>query len=182
MEFRLHYRGELKGNGDPGHKHALRTYFHKLLAELWRQPPLVNRPELAAETPREGKVSLSLKRGLYRFVPLVSERLHAIAELDIVMLRAGPPGQILRGGGDVDNRLKTLLDALKVPEANALPPGIVPKPGENPFFCLLEDDKLVTSIRIETDRLLDPQHENEVLLLMRVTTKYTEAIWANVGL
>jgi hypothetical protein len=108
--------------------------------------------------------------------------LHAIAELDIVMLRPGPPGQILRGGADIDNRLKTLLDALKVPEANALPDGIAPEPGEDPFFCLLEDDKLVTSIRIETDRLLVPRDENEVLLLMRVTTKYTVATWANIGL
>jgi len=38
MEFRLHYRGELKGNGDRAHKHDLRTYFHKLLAELWKRP------------------------------------------------------------------------------------------------------------------------------------------------
>jgi len=176
MEFRLHYRGLLKGNGDPTHKHTLRRCFHKQLAELWKQPPLANRPQLLG--------SLSLQRGPYRFVPLVCGTLHAIAELDIVMLRPGPPGQILRGGADIDNRLKTLLDALKVPEANALPDGIAPGPEEDPFFCLLEDDKLVTSIRVETDRLLDPgnENENEVLLLMRVTTKYTEATWANIGL
>jgi hypothetical protein len=47
---------------------------------------------------------------------------------------------------------------------------------------LLEDDKLVTVIRIEADRLLDPKNENEVVLLMRITTKYTQHIWANAGL
>lgn len=182
MEFRLNYRGELKGDGDSQHKHELRRHFHAQLTELWKQPPLVNRPDFTADTPPDGKVSLSMTQGAFRFVPLVSTRLHAVAHLDLVLLRPGPPGHLLRGGGDIDNRLKTLLDALKVPEANALPAGVVPGPGENPFFCLLEDDKLVTSIRVETDRLLDPQNEREVLLLMRVTTKYTEVIWANIGL
>lgn len=182
MEFRLSYRGELKGNGDPGHKHAIRRVFHTQLTELWRQPPLSGRPELAAAAPAAGQLTLSVERPPYRFVPLVSTRLHATADLDIVLLRPGPPGHILRGGGDIDNRLKTLLDALKLPEVNALPPGAVPAAGEDPFYCLLEDDKLVTGIRVEADRFLDAANEREGLLLIRVTTKYTEAIWANIGL
>jgi hypothetical protein len=134
------------------------------------------------EMPKPGYISLSIKRGAFRFVPLVSTRLHAIADLEVLLLRPGPPGHLLQGGGDIDNRLKTLLDSLKVPEENALPKGIVPGPSESPYYCLLEDDKLVTGIRVETDRLLDPQNEREVLLVIRVTTKYTSAIFANVGL
>lgn len=182
MEFRLTYRGELKGNGDPRHKHDLRRQFHLQLAELWKQTPLVNRPELAAATPPAGKVSLSMARGPFRFVPLVSTEIHAVADLDMVLLRPGAPGEILRGGGDIDNRLKTLFDALKVPEPNALPPGTTPQAGEDPFYCVLEDDKLVTRVRVETDRLLDPKDEREVLLILRVLTKYTDTIWANIGL
>ncbi len=182
MEFRLSYRGELKGNGEPVHKHAIRRAFHAQLRELWGQPPLVTQPELAAAAPAAGEVTLSVDRPPYRFVPLVSTRIHATADLDIVLLRPGPPGHILRGGGDIDNRLKTLLDALKVPEVNALPPGATPGLGEDPFYCLLEDDKLVTGIRVEADRFLDAAHEREVLLVIRVITKYTQAIWANLGL
>lgn len=182
MEFRLSYRGELKGNGEPAHKHAIRRAIHTQLAELWRQPPLLGRPNLVAAAPGPGELTLSVARPPYRFVPLVSTRLHATADLDIVLLRPGPPGHILRGGGDIDNRLKTLLDALKIPEANALPLGAAPVAGEDPFYCLLEDDKLVTGIRVETDRFLDAANEREVLLVIRVVTKYTEAIWANVGL
>jgi hypothetical protein len=33
---------------------------------------------------------------------------------------------------------------------------VSPKPGEDPFFCLLEDDKQVSHLSVETDRLLDP--------------------------
>jgi hypothetical protein len=113
---------------------------------------------------------------------LVSSRLHSIAELDVVMLRPGAPGEIIRGGGDIDNRLKTLLDALKVPEGNALPANCIPQGDEEPFYCLLEDDNLVTVVRLEADRLLDAQNDREVLLLVRVVTKYTLATWANIGL
>lgn len=182
MEFTLTYRGELKGNGDRQHKHELRRYFHVQLTELWKQPPLASRQEYAAELVKPGQMSLSISRGGFRFVPLVSPQLHAIAELGILMLRPGPPGHLLRGGGDIDNRLKTLLDALKVPEDNALPNGIGPQTSETPFFCLLEDDKLVTAIRVETDRLLDYRDENEVILVIRVATRYTEATFGNIGL
>jgi hypothetical protein len=69
-----------------------------------------------------------------------------------------------------------------MPEVNALPGGAAPAANEDPFFCLLEDDKLVTGVRVETDRFLEAVNEREVLLLIRVITKDTEAIWANVGL
>lgn len=182
MEFRLNYRGILKANGDREHKHNLRRHFHSQLSELWKQPPLADRPQLASESPKPGQVSLSRAVGSFRFVPLISGRIHAVAELELLLLRPGPPGHLLRGGGDIDNRLKTLLDALKIPEPNALPTDVIPKDSEIPFYCLLEDDKLVTAIRVETDRLLDPRDELEVLLVIHVATKYTSTVWANIGL
>jgi hypothetical protein len=42
----------------------------------------------------------------------------AQAELDVLLLAANLPGALIRRGGDIDNRLKTLFDALSVP-ANA---------------------------------------------------------------
>jgi len=180
MQFTLSYRGELKSNGDKEHKHNLRRHFHVQLANLWKQPPLKDRPELTADP--QGNLSLLIRQGSFRFVPLVSTRINAIADLDILMLRPGVPGDIIKVGGDIDNRLKTLLDALKVPEANAIPPNCTPQSGEDPFCCLLEDDKLVTSIRIETDRLLDASSENEVLLVVRVSTKLTKICWGTIGL
>lgn len=163
MKFRLIYRGELKGNGDSKHKHQLRRHFHKQLADLWRQPPLVSRFDLHANEPVPNKINLSIRRSGFRFVPLVSPKLWAVAELDCVLLRPGPPGELIRSGGDIDNRLKTLLDALKVPEENALPAEAMPESDEIPFFCLLEDDKLITALRVETDRLLDPLNDREIV-------------------
>lgn len=115
-------------------------------------------------------------------MPLVSSTLFAVAELDCVLLRPGPPGELFRSGGDIDNRLKTLLDALKVPEQNALPSGAKPEDDETPFFCLLEDDKLITALRVETDRLLNPRDDREVDLLVRVNIEFTKMTYDNMGL
>jgi hypothetical protein len=53
-----------------------------------------------------------------------------------------------------------------------LPKHAKPESGEDPFFCLLEDDNLITEIKVTTDRLLVPQREAEgvhdVVLMIHV--------------
>ena len=57
-----------------------------------------------------------------------------------------------------DNRIKTLIDCLRKPEnANELRGNETPRTGEDPFFCLLEDDRLVSHFAVETDMLLDEE-------------------------
>jgi hypothetical protein len=74
--------------------------------------------------------------------------------LDILFLRAEGKNYILQGG-DIDGRLKTLFDALRIPrDANELPARAEPEPDENPLFCLLENDDLISEVRVNTDRLL----------------------------
>jgi hypothetical protein len=64
--------------------------------------------------------------------------------------------------GDLDNRIKTLIDTLRKPQnANELRGHETPSAGEDPFFCLLEDDDLVTGLTVETDMLLDPPCEGD---------------------
>jgi hypothetical protein len=108
----------------------------------------------------------------YRFVPLVNKELDLICGLDILFLRRENPGNLVSNSGDVDNRIKTLLDALKVPEDGGELLKSPPSEDEQPFYCLLEDDKLVTELNIKTDRLLTPVrpngHENEVVLILQV--------------
>ena len=86
--------------------------------------------------------------------------------------------------GDIDNRLKTLFDALRAPKnATEIPKGAVPGPDEDPFFCLLEDDALITAVSVETERLLTAnQGSTEVHLDIQVLTRPTAVIIANMGL
>jgi hypothetical protein len=118
------------------------------------------------------------------FAPLVSERLHMATDLTITLLRPEPPGRIVTQGGDIDNRLKTLLDALKVPrQPDDLPASAEPSEEEMPFFCLVSDDQLITNLDIKTDRLLDPSAEaSEVVLLIHVRTRLLKGTLANLGL
>jgi hypothetical protein len=188
MEFTLYYRGELKSNGGPDDKHRLRRHFHCQLRQLWEQKPLnAFKGSLLVSPdphPLEGNLSVLRHIGGFAFAPLVSERIHLIAELEILLLRPEAPGSIITQGGDIDNRIKTLLDGLKVPsEPNALPKGAVPQSDETPFFCLLEDDNLITRVSVETDRLLEPVDSNsEVVLFIHIKTKQLTVLCGTLGL
>lgn len=177
MRFTLNYRGPLKSNRGPADKLALRRHFHPQLRELWGQRPLQGRLE------KVGEAKLLRQVGAFTFLPLVAPALDLVAALRITMLRPGEPGAIVHGG-DLDNRIKTLLDALGVPSAaDAIPRGESPAEGEHPLFVLLDDDRLVTDVEVKTDRLLDARGDgSEVLLLIHVTTSAVVGTWNNIGL
>ncbi len=111
----------------------------------------------------------------YRFVPLVREQYGTTCSLEILFLRRDNPGSLVSSGGDIDNRIKVLLDALRMPGNESEVAGYPPADTENPFFCLLEDDKLITGISVTTDRLLllraDDEKEHDVFLVILVKTK-----------
>jgi len=110
----------------------------------------------------------------FNWPPLVREDLGIAAALDILFLRRDPPGEIISGGGDLDNRLKVLFDALRKPKTREEVKGFTPEGGEDPFFYLLEDDLLINDVRINTDRLLTPllpgEGQNDVALVIHVRT------------
>ena len=69
----------------------------------------------------------------------------------------------------------------KVP--GELAAGDTPAADEQPFYCLLEDDNLITKVTVITDRLLEPAvNSNEVLLLICVNIHATQLINKNMGL
>ena len=215
MEFRLIYSGPLSANPDATGKHAVRKVFHQQLAELWRKHPLLNKqvtvpviryttpsnmvsypgpgvPQVMASDSNEAKpwvehLADQYTRGKYRFVPLV-EVGHAVCSLDILFLRHEAPGHLVKSnGGDIDGRIVTLFDGLRmVDKADELGKFQAPGPDENPFYCLLQDDKSITDLHVTTDRLLLPEkpgHEiNNVHHVIHVKTQSIspEALFADV--
>lgn len=107
--------------------------------------------------------------GQKHFLPLVRSSLHLSCEIDILFLRQQDPGALVSQGGDIDNRIKTLLDALRMPSPDE--ENKYPTPAQGPVFCLMESDTLVSRLNIDTDRLLFPETEkpNEVHLVMDVS-------------
>ena len=185
MEFTLYYRGILKANGGAKEKHELRRIFHRQLKELWHQKPLINFQKTMLDTTTKNQ-SLNIIKKIHNFEldPLDTEKATLIAELSISLLRPEPPGSLILNSGDIDNRLKTLLDALKVPASpGELPPEEKPGPDETPFFCLLEDDSLITKISVSTDRFLEPGlNKSEVVIQIHVVTKHIVVYMGTIGL
>lgn len=108
-----------------------------------------------------------------------------ICGLHILFLRPDTPGQMIRSG-DIDNRLKTLFDALRMPaEAQELGKYREPVEGETPFHVLLQDDKLISQLSVETDLLLEPSalepDENDARLVITVQTRIYGARWGNLS-
>lgn len=176
----MHYRGKLNANGKPEHKHDLRKHFHNQLATLWSQEPLKEQSSLLQKRTK-GEYSLLRTLGLFTFAPLITNEMNVVAELSLTLLRPEPPGHLITQGGDIDNRLKTLFDALTMPRhANALPKESSPNDGETPFFCLLEDDNLITAVAVRTEQLLEPNIDSSYVdLFINVTTNVTRQTMGN---
>lgn len=80
-------------------------------------------------------------------------------ELEIEWFRREAPGRVI-GGGDLDNRLKTLLDGLRMPLNESELGGATS--GEKPFrLCLLDDDKRVRAFSVRTYELLDEERPGD---------------------
>ena len=180
MKFRLIYRGDLKSNGNPAHKHEIRKVFHRQLLNLWEDYPLSEVRKHINIDPDKGD-SLGISRGGFKFIPLISPRLELVASLEILLLRPESAGSVLTQAGDIDNRLKTLMDALQVPKDDQIPKDVVPQLDEAFLYCLLEDDNLITSLDISTSKLYDTvSSSNEVLLVINVTADFTHGYFTNM--
>jgi hypothetical protein len=184
MEFRLTYRGPLKGNAaKSSDKHELRLYFHKQLEKLWDQEPLKNKQAFLNPNPPKGKTSLIEKIEKYQFAPIISPKLHLFAELEILFMRSEPKGFLITDGGDIDNRLKTLLDGLRRPRnRQEIPSGDTDIDMPNPLFCLLEDDSLVTKVSVTADQLLEPIERGQIFAIINVIVKRKAVTYDNIDL
>ena len=203
MRFSLYYRGDLPTSGNSKSRSArkriqaakieIRDAIAPQLEDLWRQVPLMppkkkdnegndeegndqNSPflnpdyELTAVREVEGQ----------QFACLINSKVYLVAELDILFLRPEEPGSLVTQGGDVDNRIKTLLDALSVPQKDQVLRGS--KGNGKLTHCLLDSDNLITRLNISVDRLLDANNKDEVLLVITVNVSCASVTLENLAL
>lgn len=185
MEFRLIYEGPLRGQGAKStHKWEIRRALHPQLQRLWQLRPLSDAADtLLAWPPPPGATSVIVEKGGLLFAPLVTQRLNLHAELSVLLFRQQPRGTLITDGGDIDNRLKTLLDGLRVPRGSMEGRTLLPEdPDPIPFYCLLEDDSLVTKVSVESEQLLRPARPDEVVAIISVLVKKTVLTHANMSL
>lgn len=182
IRFRLLYSGPLlgasKSDTRSAHKHEIRKHFSPQLKRLWgNKDPLCYWLQANGSQARLAKGESSgysaedmeicriagieavankwrIQNG--RFIPLITADLVARCRIDILFLRPEDQNYIIQGG-DLDNRLKTLFDAFRMPKPNE-------ECGNDaePCFVLLEDDSLISEVAIIADNLLMLPNESEV--------------------
>lgn len=172
------------------HKHEIRRHFHPQLKRFWEAHPFLStqklnedgsyqRLQMGGPTMQISGYRTPMNEALcnkyqddygafkYGWVPLAREEFALAVSLRIICLRRDGPNA-LTIGRDMDNRIKTLIDALALPTKSQGPPktkegvDLPPSKDEQPFFyVLLADDKLITHLEVETDTALDPNPDNE---------------------
>ncbi len=199
MQFYLVYDGPLSGSGNkpkPEEVRLIRDRFHPQLKLLWDTHAALRRLKRTALVPEGTKDFLALvesplypeveptrlleigfvdlcaplPRGGKTFISLVRKSLDLVCALDILFLRQDDPGELVLQGGDLDNRIKTLFDALRVPDVDVEQK--YPQE-QDPTYCLLENDTLISSFNVSSGRLLVPKTDkkNEVHLVIEVTVR-----------
>jgi hypothetical protein len=191
MQFRLLYSGRLLGasrnDTRASLKHEIRCEISPQLKRLWESQPNLRKacffqsagwtqkhPEddqrvrslATGEEVNAARVAYGLRymgekwnRCKQDFIPLVTAEMGLRCKIDILFLRPEEPGMIVKGA-DLDNRLKTLFDALRLPrDCDEMPNH---KTTSDPVYCLLEDDRLISEIRVIADHLLLLPKEREI--------------------
>jgi hypothetical protein len=176
MDFTLVYwdttlKAASQSNKRAWEKHQIRRYFSSQLETLWDVSPNLKWYDHGKQI--RDALGKKYERGGVEFVPLVVEEIGLVCELEITFLRPEAPGKLVTDSGDIDNRLKVLWDALRVPVDTS---EMQLKEGEiNPsrIYCLMENDKLVTNVKVTTDRLLVPNttKSSEACLFIQVKAK-----------
>jgi hypothetical protein len=167
MDFGLTYEGPLptkKLAGAPA-KHAIRMELHQQVKALSESGTLAQSTKERLANPDSPKADVEVRKG-HMFLPLVRKGM--TASLDIVMLR-GDDTTSLVIEGDIDNRLKTLFDALSVPRPEQVPAGWSPGPTEKPVFCLLADDQLINGVSVQAHRWWSAPSPDHVRLFIKVS-------------
>lgn len=137
MKLTLSYQGALppKQRGVSAVKAELRRAFHpQIEAQIRGFVDESNLPYLT--TIVDG----------HSFVSPAHERFRTAVELDILLL--APRGR--RPAGDTDNRLKTLVDGLTRPANSQQMQGFTEPDDGGATYCLMDDDRLVQRIGLDS--------------------------------
>jgi hypothetical protein len=161
------HQGEDRVRQRNAHLHSIRRDFHGQLKVLWHSHPILNALRTASEEycnrPHGPRLREKFQEGSFNFLPIVTSGNGLICMLDILLLRHGPPGEVPT---DIDNRIKTLFDALQkadgLGQLETKSGELKPAKGEDPFYVLLQNDKLITHVSVTSDMLLEPIRKSHV--------------------
>jgi hypothetical protein len=180
-------------------KQAMRLEFSNQLRIAWRKSPMLNERQHAVppqfgiaspvifpeghlwqEHPRRSIFQQHYRPENERFpffqvrmcgfawVPLVSWHNYLSCKLDITFHGEGQSA--VRRGGDLDNRIKTLFDGLRMPLRDAEVPGNMFGKNDELAYCLLEDDSLIREFTVRSVAGVGSPVEHGVQVIANIIT------------
>src|SRR5713101_4877589 len=120
LNFTLTYDGPIPSGGKGSRveeKQAIRRVFDPQLRTWWETGPMAETLKKIDTTMYQTFIMsrMTAETGI-AFIPIVTKWLNTVCELDILMLKPEEPGRFIKNDGDMDNRLKILFDALRIPQ------------------------------------------------------------------
>ena len=161
MLFQLVYKHEIPSGQTRGRlviKQELRRAFNVYLRNVWRREkvlqdfmgkglPVVPYPVKRSAPDDEKNPFYRAELAGFSWIPLVTRRNRLKVDLQVELL--GDTPRVLKPTGDLDNRLKVVLDGLRMVRQ----PGEVEKNDHgkgDDLFVLLEDDSLISNLEVVT--------------------------------
>jgi hypothetical protein len=159
MRFHLSYEGPLPSSGNDDAKRprpaklkavwAIRDYIKLQLDVLFKTHSALQGRSAESRVLRHALIPPVIVGG-HQFFPLAKSSFKVKCGLEITMLVNHDIASVLTQTGDLDNRLKTLFDGLRCPVGQQEIKGFRgAKREDDDYVCLLEDDALITSLKIE---------------------------------
>lgn len=190
MEIDLTYDGLLpaSGNGKPSDEKlknlwAMRREFQAQLRHLYDENPVL-RGEGGAEARAFSRiVRAPIEKEGRIYWALVSNRAKLKCSLEIGVLLNEDLPSVIRQSGDLDNRVKSIIDSLRLPGKYQEIQKYGPSAEEQPFICLMEDDALVSGLNLTAGRLLKPNTPAQwAKVSVHVKVKIAEKTFENSAL
>ncbi|MGD0468341.1 MAG: hypothetical protein ABSA54_08200 [Terriglobales bacterium] len=188
MEFHLVYDGNLlrpqqSSKRRVWEKHAIRGFLSDQFKKLWEIHPAlksyaarvveIDEYDNRVHPPKPFLDHLADRHKVedLRIIPIATEANGLVCSLDVLFLIPDLHG-IMEESGDIDNRLKTLIDGLKKPKPGQLQKKEGDPLDPNPMYVLMEDDKQLTGLSLNIDRLLYQMDggKHDAIAIIRVNT------------
>ncbi|MHA1550255.1 MAG: hypothetical protein ACTSXV_02245 [Alphaproteobacteria bacterium] len=176
MKFKLIYEGTVKIHPKKRaqHVHDIRCKLDCQLKRLSEIPPYSKIQNYIHPQKSNKKTVVRNVRGI-DFISLISPELNLLAELDVQILH---PELLGTPRADIDNRIKTLLDALRRPQDVHEVPDGAQTSGQ--IYTLLDDDHLVTKLSVNTSHWLAAKNPDDLLIIITVNIRASRGTLENL--
>lgn len=122
----------------------MRRSFHTQLQKVWGKEPFGILKKWEDTNFSAGAPNFIRTNSGQTFVPIYGKDVGVGVDLDITLLTCMPERKSVLSAGDLDNRVKRIVDALRVPKGHGEMLAGLPDGGR--WHCLMEDDDAVLSL------------------------------------